>query len=73
MSRFFKPLALAAVAVTFVSCGQKYEYPFQNPKLSIDKRVENLISLLTPEEKVGLMNNLAAAHHNHANTANACR
>ena len=57
MSRFFKPLALAAVAVTFVSCGQKYEYPFQNPKLSIDKRVENLISLLTPEEKVGLMMN----------------
>ena len=54
MSRFLKPLVMAAVAVSIVSCGsQKYEYPFQNPKLSIDKRVENLISLLTPEEKVG--------------------
>ena len=34
-----------------------YEYPFQNPKLSNDARVENLLSLLTPEEKVGLMMN----------------
>ena len=32
-------------------------YPFQNPKLSNEERVENLISLLTPEEKVGLMMN----------------
>ncbi|MCQ2074966.1 MAG: glycoside hydrolase family 3 C-terminal domain-containing protein [Bacteroidaceae bacterium] len=41
------------------SCGDKtqYEYPFQNPKLSIEKRVDNLMSLLTPEEKVGLMMN----------------
>ena len=34
-----------------------YEYPFQNPRLKIDKRVDNLISLLTPEEKIGLMMN----------------
>ncbi|MBQ3882544.1 MAG: glycoside hydrolase family 3 C-terminal domain-containing protein, partial [Bacteroidales bacterium] len=42
-----------------VSCGPKtnYEYPFQNPKLPVDERVENLLSLLTPEEKVGLMMN----------------
>ncbi len=33
------------------------KYPFQNPKLSNEERVENLISLLTPEEKVGLMMN----------------
>ena len=32
-------------------------YPFQNPNLSFAERVENLISLLTPEEKVGLMMN----------------
>ncbi len=50
---------LAAVAFMAVSCGGKndYEYPFQNPRLSNEKRVENLISLLTPEEKVGLMMN----------------
>ena len=55
------PKFLIALAVAFaaVSCGPKqtYEYPFQNPKLSVDERVENLISLLTPEEKVGLMMN----------------
>lgn len=32
-------------------------YPFRNPQLSNEERVENLISLLTPEEKVGLMMN----------------
>lgn len=35
----------------------KYKYPFQDPSLSREERVENLISLLTPEEKVGLMMN----------------
>ena len=40
---------------------QTYEYPFQNPKLSYEERVENLISLLTPEEKVGLMMNKSAS------------
>ena len=35
----------------------QYQYPFQNPNLSREERVENLISLLTPEEKVGLMMN----------------
>ena len=33
------------------------KYPFQDPTLSYQERVENLISLLTPEEKVGLMMN----------------
>ena len=32
-------------------------YPFQNPSLSFEERTENLISLLTPTEKVGLMMN----------------
>ncbi|MBQ0047067.1 MAG: glycoside hydrolase family 3 C-terminal domain-containing protein [Prevotellaceae bacterium] len=35
----------------------EYKYPFQNPNLTNEERVENLISLLTPEEKVGLMMN----------------
>lgn len=33
------------------------EYPYLDTKLSYEERVENLISLLTPEEKVGLMMN----------------
>ncbi|MCR4570069.1 MAG: glycoside hydrolase family 3 C-terminal domain-containing protein, partial [Bacteroidales bacterium] len=48
---------LALAGALFSSCGPKYEYPFQNPRLSTEKRVENLLSLLTPEEKVGLMMN----------------
>ncbi len=39
----------------------QYRYPFQNPSLSYKERVENLISLLTPEEKVGLMMNKSAS------------
>ena len=52
-------LLTTSALVLLASCGPKqtYEYPFQNPKLKIEDRVENLISLLTPEEKVGLMMN----------------
>lgn len=39
----------------------QYQYPYQNPSLSYKERVENLISLLTPEEKVGLMMNKSAS------------
>ncbi len=49
---------LCAVALTLLAVGCKhYDYPFQNPRLSLDKRVDNLMSLLTPEEKIGLMMN----------------
>ena len=48
-------LLLAGLAVTTASA--QYKYPYQNPKLSYQERVENLLSLLTPEEKVGLMMN----------------
>ena len=34
-----------------------HAYPYKDVKLSYEERVENLISLLTPEEKVGLMMN----------------
>ena len=44
-------------AICLMAGCQKYEYPFRNPHLSVDKRVDNLISLLTPEEKIGLMMN----------------
>ena len=45
---------MAGLAIT-VSAQQKY--PWQNPQLPTADRVENLISMLTPEEKVGLMMN----------------
>jgi beta-glucosidase len=36
-------------------------YPFRNESLSFDERVDNLISLLTLEEKVGQMMDEAAS------------
>ena len=47
----------AKAMVSNVPAADDYQYPFQNPSLSNEERVENLISLLTPEEKVGLMMN----------------
>ena len=52
-------LALTALLTSTVSAQVKY--PFQDPKLSREERVENLLSLLTPDEKVGLMMNKSAS------------
>ena len=53
MKRILLSAMLAAAALLAVSCGSKgsYEYPFQNPRLSNEARVDNLISLLTPKRK----------------------
>lgn len=49
---------VCVVAAFLMTAGcRHYDYPFQNPRLSVDERVENLLSLLTPQEKVGLMMN----------------
>ena len=50
-------LFLTLLAVVSVTAPAQQKYPWQNPQLSTAERVENLISLLTPEEKVGLMMN----------------
>ena len=54
-----KILLILSSLVLLASCGPKqtYEYPFQNPDLSIDARIDNLMSLLTLQDKVGLMMN----------------
>ncbi|MBR3527586.1 MAG: glycosyl hydrolase family 3, partial [Bacteroidales bacterium] len=56
---FLALIAVSAIALT--SCKNNasgnYEYPFQNPNLSTEQRVDNIISLLTPDEKIGLMMN----------------
>ena len=49
--------ALSVEAVVNEGATPATYYPFRNPQLSNEERVENLISLLTPEEKVGLMMN----------------
>lgn len=46
----------------FASCESKQEnYPFRNPDLPIEERIDDLLSRLTPEEKVGQMMNQTPA------------
>ena len=56
MKKLFLLSCLMAV-VMLPAGSQTYEYPFQDPSLSFDKRTDNLLSLLTPAEKIGLMMN----------------
>ncbi|MEZ5084633.1 MAG: glycosyl hydrolase, partial [Bacteroidales bacterium] len=48
--------------VVFLGCNQiveekayRYSYPFQNPELTVDDRINDLISKLSTDEKVSLM------------------
>ena len=50
-------LILSIGLILLMGCEEKYEHPFQNPNLPVEERVENLLSLLTLEEKAGLMVN----------------
>ena len=52
-----KLLGLAVTAMLATTASAQMKYPFQDPTLSNKERVENLLSLLTPDEKVGLMMN----------------
>jgi beta-glucosidase len=38
--------------LTFVATGSPESYPFQNPDLPIEKRIDNLLSLMTVDEKI---------------------
>ena len=48
---------MAVTAMLTTAATAQVKYPFQDPSLSNKERVENLLSLLTPDEKVGLMMN----------------
>ena len=55
---------LSVVAITLLittSCGQKQDFPFRNPDLPLDERIDDLLSRLSPEEKVGQMMNATPA------------
>ena len=54
-------MAVLTALLVLTNASAQVKYPWQNPDLSIDQRVENLLSMLTPEEKVGLMMNKSAS------------
>ncbi len=47
----FRP-ASASAAASAPKADGRYQYPFQNPELPAEERITNLLSLMTPEEKV---------------------
>ena len=57
MKKTLIAMVLCCLALTATAQTTSFKYPFQNPALSYEERVENLLSLLTPDEKVGLMMN----------------
>lgn len=61
MKKQFFSIALLFIATYTISGNKQYDYPFQNPELPVEERIENLLSLLEPEEKVGLMMNSSKA------------
>ena len=57
-------LLLAAclfLSVAWVKKHKKYQYDFQDPSLSVEQRVNDLVSKMTLDEKVGQMLNAAPA------------
>ena len=53
--------ALVAALLSVAPVVAQEQFPFMDPTLSVEKRVDDLISRLTPEEKVGMMMNRSMA------------
>ncbi|MDR1021683.1 MAG: glycoside hydrolase family 3 C-terminal domain-containing protein [Prevotellaceae bacterium] len=65
MKKIFIAASLFGLALAFcilpAGCGVSYEYPFQNPSLSVEQRASDIVSRLTLEEKVAQMLNKTPA------------
>jgi len=61
MTKYFAGLLFSAFLIQLAFAQTKKDYPFQNPSLSIEKRVNDLVSRLTLEEKVAQMLNSTPA------------
>ncbi|WP_144280959.1 beta-glucosidase [Chryseobacterium echinoideorum] len=44
-----------SIFICAFSPAQNFKYPFQNPNLPVEQRIENLLGLLTVDEKIGMM------------------
>lgn len=51
----------AALCLIAISAEAQSKYPFQNPELTIDERVADLVSRMTLEEKASQMQNISVA------------
>lgn len=58
-----KQLTVAMITLLLTaSCSEKQQdYPFRNPELPLEERIDDLLSRLTPEEKIGQMMNVTPA------------
>ena len=54
-------LILFLLIAPFLSAQQTYEFPYQNPSLPVDDRVNDLVGRMTVEEKISQMMNAAPA------------
>ena len=52
-----KMVLVALTALMTINANAQWQYEWQNPRLQTSQRVESLLGMLTPEEKVGLMMN----------------
>ena len=50
---FFLVFPLVVGAKSFAQ--SKYQYPFQDPNLGIEQRIDNIISLMTLDEKISCL------------------
>ncbi|NDV81609.1 glycoside hydrolase family 3 C-terminal domain-containing protein [Bacteroides sp. 51] len=57
----WRAICVSLLICCLSGCGKTYEYPFRNPQLPVEERIDNLLELLTPEEKIGLMMNASQA------------
>jgi beta-glucosidase len=48
-------LLVASLAFLASAFGQEPRYPFQNPSLPVEQRIDNLLSLMTVEEKINCL------------------
>src|SRR5215831_20878277 len=63
MKRLFHIIAIASLACMLSTCKlmQKYKYPFLDPSLTTEERVNDLVGRMTLDEKISQMMNASPA------------
>lgn len=53
--KLYKTYLLLLIACPLLAQQKSYQYPFQNPNLETEKRIDNLLSLMTLDEKIAAL------------------